>query len=159
MYKRTLENTISKEVGQYPVITITGPRQSGKTTLVRKLFPRHKYILLEDPDLRDQAKLDARGFFRRFSGSLILDEAQKAPNLLSYIQGIVDEPGNTREFVLTGSEHLLLSEKISQTLAGRVRIYHLLPLSKNELIPRGLPRTLFYGGYPRIHDRKLNPTT
>ncbi len=159
MFDRTLRKVIGEEAGQYPVIAITGPRQSGKTTLVRELFPDHRYILLEDPDIRDQALLDARGFFRRFSGSLILDEVQKVPDLLSYLQGIVDDPDNRREFVLTGSEHLLLSDTISQTLAGRARIYHLLPLSQSERASSNAQDAIFAGGYPRIHDRNLKPTT
>ena len=157
MYKRILSQKILEERSKYPVLAVMGPRQSGKTTLVKSLFSDYQYILLEDLDTASFARQDPRGFFSRFEGSLILDEVQKAPELLSYIQGIVDEAGNERQFILTGSEHLLLSEKISQTLAGRVRLFTLLPLSQKEHPERSLEQQIFCGGYPRIYDRELEP--
>lgn len=145
------------------MVTLVGPRQSGKPTLARALFPDYEYITLEDPDRRRLATEDPRGFFKRYSGNLILDEIQRAPELLSYIQGLVDEPGAVRRFVLTGSHQLLLMEKVSQTLAGRTVIAKLLPFSKREIDrhphPHRLEDYLFTGGYPRIYDRQLNPST
>src|SRR3990167_862557 len=102
MYQRRLAGAIARDLKKYKVLAVVGPRQSGKTTLIRELFPDYQYILLEETDTRRQAKEDPRGFFRRFSGNLILDEVQKVPELLSYIQGIVDVPKNKRRFVLTG---------------------------------------------------------
>lgn len=157
MYRRHLEPKILEAKEKYPVLAIVGPRQTGKTTLARHLFAEFKYVLLEDLEIAAFAKNDPKGFFQRFGGSLVLDEVQKVPELLSYIQGIVDTPNNTRQFVLTGSEHLLLSEKIAQSLAGRVRIFTLLPLSQKELGVRALKTQILQGGYPRIHDQGLNP--
>lgn len=159
MYNRIISSKILKSIEDYSVLAIVGPRQSGKTTLCRKLFPDYKYILLEDLSIKEFANLDPKGFFNKYTGSLILDEVQKAPDLLSYIQQIVDTPGNTRKFILSGSEHLLLSEKISQSLAGRLRIYNLLPLSYSELNEKNsfnLMDTIYKGGYPRIHDKNLD---
>lgn len=157
MYTRSLTQKIKTESQFYPVIAITGPRQTGKTTLSRALFPDFRYVLLEDLEIQKLAKEDPKGFFSRFSGSLILDEVQKTPELLSYIQGIVDTPNNKIKFILTGSEHLLLSQKISQTLAGRVRLFTLLPFSQSELPTLDLNQRIFTGDYPRIHDQGLEP--
>jgi len=157
MYSRTLESALRLDRNNYPVLAITGPRQTGKTTLAREIFGDYHYILLEDPDLRDLARSDPRGFFERYPGNLVLDEVQKAPELLSYLQGRVDAEPNLH-FVLTGSENLLLSEKIAQSLAGRVRTFHLLPLSREEIKQETAMKTLFYGGYPRIHEKSLDPT-
>lgn len=177
MYRRHLSSVIKEASRKYPVILLTGPRQSGKTTLATTLFKDYTYILLEEPDQRRLATEDPRGFFKHYSGSLILDEVQNVPDLLSYIQGIIDQPTSKRQFILTGSQHLLLMEKVSQTLAGRVRIIYLLPFSFRELrkveapfyyndldvkkaspFKRSLEDILFTGGYPRIYQKKLNPT-
>jgi uncharacterized protein len=157
MYQRTLESKIQKELEGYPVIAIMGPRQTGKTTIARKLFPDYDYVLLEDLENRRRAQEDPRGFFSQHQGSIILDEVQKAPDLIAYIQGMVDDPQNKRKFILTGSEHLLLSEKISQSLAGRVRLFFLLPFSQKELSGKNLEEQMFRGGYPRIYDKQLDP--
>ena len=178
MIKRTLESTLRRTARQYPVITLTGPRQSGKTTLVRKAFARHDYVSLEDPDQRGFAAEDPRGFLSQFSGPVILDEVQRAPDLFSYVQTSVDQDDSPGRFILSGSQNFLLLKSVSQSLAGRCAILHLLPFSLNELegrqpikissIGRGLPRrrsaggadvmeTLFQGFYPRIHDKGLDP--
>ena len=176
--KRHLERRLVKTVKDFPVVTITGPRQSGKTTLARMVLPRYEYVSLEDPDERRLALEDPRGFLERFSGKVIIDEAQRAPDLFSYIQGIVDRTQRQGQFVLTGSQNFLLLRQISQSLAGRCAILHLLPFSRSELaredlfpveeIAKGSGRTfvgkdnnlfdmLFTGSYPRIHDKGLAP--
>lgn len=161
MYKRTAEKYISSIRGKYKCITIIGPRQSGKTTLCRKLFSKFEYYTFESPDLLSRVKLDPRAFLSSIP-SAVLDEVQKIPELLSYMQEILDDPHDSRKFVLTGSSNLLLHEKISQSLAGRTRIIELFPLQREEL-PEKLKadnfyKAIYYGGYPRIYDQKLNPT-
>ena len=138
MYRRSLSDFLLEEGSKYPIITIVGPRQSGKTTLARTLFPDFTYHSFEDPDLRQTVVQDPRGFFARGASekadqSLILDEIQKAPEVLSYLQTLVDQPNNKRRFILTGSHNFLLMEKVSQTLAGRTLLTTLLPLSYEEL--------------------------
>lgn len=178
MIPRQLTDTLHSRAGQYPVVTLTGPRQSGKTTLVRSAFPDHAYASLEDPELRAYATADPRGFLRQFPGPVILDEAQRAPDLFSYIQIIADEENRPGHFILSGSQNFLLLRSISQTLAGRTAVLHLLPFSLSELRERPpfpadllgheLPEpgrigsgdileTLVRGFYPRIHDRGLEP--
>ncbi len=176
MIRRHLAEKLLKAASDYPVVSLTGPRQSGKTTLVRNVFHEYKYTSLESPDNRAFAKDDPRGFLSQFTGPVILDEVQRAPDLFSYIQGIVDKENTPGRFVLTGSHNFLLMSQISQTLAGRCAILHLLPLSASELAGRdplsissiGLPpisrqprsddlfEMLFQGFYPRIHDKKLD---
>jgi predicted AAA+ superfamily ATPase len=138
-----------------------GPRQSGKTTLSKKLFPDFEYFTFESPDLRSRVLLDPKSFLNSLQ-SAILDEVQKAPELLSYIQELLDDPSDSRRLILTGSNNLLLHEKISQSLAGRTRIVELFPLQRKELPEKerigDLYEALLYGGYPRIFDQKLNPT-
>lgn len=160
MYKRALADFLLQVAPKYPVITLVGPRQSGKSTLSRMVFPDYTYVSLEEPDRRNMAMEDPRGFFRNFPGALILDEVQRVPELLSYIQTLVDEPHSQRKFVLTGSHQLLLMEKVTQSLAGRTVITKLLPFSRKELVDKNeeLEFYLFQGGYPRIYDKKLNPT-
>ena len=161
MYKRTLEKYISSIRSKYKCITIMGPRQSGKTTLSKKLFPKFQYFTFESPDLRSRVLLDPRAFLKTIS-SAVLDEIQKVPELLSYIQEILDDPLDKRRLVLTGSNNLLLQEKISQSLAGRTRIIELLPLERNELPKKdkieNIYASLYFGSYPRIFNEKLDPT-
>src|SRR3989338_3423163 len=162
MYDRQLSGFLKKITPKYPVVTIIGPRQSGKSTLSRAVFPNHAYVSLETPHERLLAIEDPQGFFKKYSGPLIIDEVQRVPDLLSYIQTLVDEPGSQRHFVLTGSHQLLLMEKITQSLAGRTVITTLLPFSKKEIESTesqgSLEHFLFTGGYPRIYDKGLNPT-
>ena len=112
---------MGRAAAQYPVVSVNGPRQSGKTTLLRNAFPRHRYVSLESPDERTFALEDPRGFLGRFDGPAILDEAQRAPDLFSYIQSIVDDDPAPGRFLLSGSRNFLLMQRISQSLAGRVR--------------------------------------
>ncbi|HFE67640.1 MAG TPA: ATP-binding protein [Chloroflexi bacterium] len=162
MIPRLLAPKIQSLVGKFPVIALTGPRQSGKTTLVKAVFPELPYVSLEEPDIRQFALTDPRGFLSNYPHGAILDEVQRAPDLFSYIQAIVD---NDREalFVLTGSANFLLMEQISQTLAGRSAVLHLLPFSMPELRQGGFvfaqyEQLLFTGQYPRIYDRDIAPT-
>ena len=162
MFKRVIEPIVLEAIQKYPIVTITGPRQSGKTTLVRELFPEHTYISLEDPDKRTFAQNDPRGFFEQYKGSLILDEIQRCPDLTSYLQTIVDEPSNKNTFILTGSHSHLLVEAVSQSLAGRTQVVELLPFSFEEIQlfnnQPSLNELMYSGGYPRIYDKKLEPT-
>lgn len=179
MYSRVLAGELRAAAKRMPVVTLTGPRQSGKTFLARATFPNHAYVSLEDPDERSRAATDPRGFLSRFTReSVILDEVQRSPDLLSYLQGMVDADARPGRFVLTGSQNLLLMHGVSQTLAGRTALLHLLPLSLSELLgrpplvpadlhhaPKGrlsvpaasLWPTIWAGFYPRIHDQKLPP--
>lgn len=162
MFKRDVLKELKHLAKGYPVITVIGPRHSGKTTLARYVFPKKPYVNLEDPDVRDLALADPRKFLGQFPQGAILDEIQRSPILLSYIQGIVDEKAKKGMFILTGSHQLELHEAISQSLAGRTALLTLLPLSLHELLAIGidlsLDETLLKGGYPRIHQDQLNPT-
>ena len=178
MIPRALEPILRQAAGSYPIVTLTGPRQSGKTTLVRAAFPDYAYASLEDPDRREFATSDPRGFLAQFTGPVVLDEAQRTPDLFSYIQTISDRDGMNGQFVLTGSQSFLLMRTISQSLAGRAAVLHLLPFSWAELqqrsplsledVGRKVPHrseapdadlmdVLFAGFYPRIHDARLPP--
>ena len=162
MFKRTLTTKIISLAEKFQVITLTGPRQSGKTTLVKAAFPTLPYVSLEEPDVRQIALTDPRGFLVNYPTGAILDEVQHTPELFSYIQSLVDGDPEI-QFILTGSANFLLMEKISQTLAGRTAILHLLPFSMAELTPN-IPAferyesLIFKGQYPRIYDRDLDPT-
>lgn len=133
MIPRALEPALKDVARQYPVVTLTGPRQSGKTTLVREAFPGHAYASLEEPDVREYALADPRGFLGQFADPVILDEVQRAPDLFSYIQGIVDREDVPGRYILSGSQNFLLLRSIGQSLAGRSAVLHLLPLSLAEL--------------------------
>lgn len=162
MYKRHLEEHILGLIKRYRCITLVGPRQSGKTTLARKLFPRYDYFSFESPDVRDAFEFDPRGFLGAIKCSAIFDEVQKVPALLSYLQEILDDKDDVRKFILTGSNNLMLSHKVSQTLAGRTRILQVLPLQRSEIAKadqkKTLSESLFNGSYPRIYDEGLDPT-
>jgi uncharacterized protein len=163
MFKRDMASHLKALAKQYPVLTLTGPRQSGKTTLCKTLFARHAYVSLEDPDVRRFAAEDPRGFLGQFAKGAVLDEIQRAPELLSYIQTIVDKtPGKSGQFILTGSHQFELMRGVSQSLAGRTAIAKLLPLSLHEVgghsdLPK-LPELLLRGFYPRIWAAALNPS-
>jgi len=162
MITRTLASTLKSLAGQYPVVTITGPRQSGKTTLCRNVFPDKPYINLENPDLRQFAVSDPRGFLAANPDGAILDEIQRAPQLLSYLQPMVDERPAPGQFILTGSQQFEVMTNISQSLAGRTALLKLLPFSIEELSSAGISSNidalLLNGFYPRIYDVGLNPT-
>lgn len=162
MIERTITPMLTRLAAQYPVLTITGPRQSGKTTLCRAAFPDKRYVNLESPDTRQFALNDPRGFLAQFPDGAILDEIQRAPHLLSYIQPIVDERNATAQYILTGSQQFEVADTVNQSLAGRTALLKLLPLSISELksacpIP-SIDRLLLTGFYPRIHDQGLDPT-
>ena len=147
---------------QYPILTVTGPRQSGKTTLVKSLFTDCEYVNLEQPDIRDEALSDARGFLARHPAPAIFDEVQNTPELVRYLQVMVDEMGGTSHYVLTGSHQPALQEAVSQSLAGRTGLVELLPLSISELQAAGYKkrreRWMFDGFMPRLYASKLTPT-
>ena len=155
---RTLAKKLQKASGKYPVIALVGPRQSGKTTLVKREFPDRRYVSLEDPDTHTFAQDDPRGFLVTYAKEgVIIDEAQRVPELFSYIQGIVDTQKRPGHFILTGSQNFLLHEKVSQSLAGRVAIFTLLPLSLEELadteyLTNDYHDVVFSGMYPRLFD-------
>jgi uncharacterized protein len=160
---RKIEPVLKTLVAQYPVVLITGPRQSGKTTLCRKVFPDMAYVNLEAPDVRQFAQDDPRGFLAAYRNGLIIDEIQRVPELTSYIQPLVDEQHVPGQFILTGSQQFEVMEGISQSLAGRTAILKLLPFSIEELSgksedPPSLDRRLLTGFYPRIYDMNLEPT-
>lgn len=176
MKPRLLTAYLIRDAGYYPVVTLTGPRQSGKTTLARAAFPSHQYLSLELIDQRRFAQEDPRGFLDGIKGPAILDEVQHVPDLMSYIQAAVDEDPAPGRFVLTGSQNFLLMGKVAQTLAGRCGILNLLPFSRAELEAQPQPSpdvppalfdnsetrldlwpTLHAGFYPRIHDQGIPP--
>jgi len=159
---RTAESYLMRFAGQYPVVTISGPRQSGKTTLCRKVFADKKYVSLENPDTRQFAREDPRGFLAGLPGGAVLDEIQHAPDLLSYIQTIVDADTHHGQFILTGSQQFEVPNAINQSLAGRTAILKLLPLSMEELQAVRAEFTtdllLLTGFYPRIWKDGLEPS-
>ena len=178
MIARHLSNQILEAATQYPVVAVTGPRQSGKTTLCRELFPEHAYANLENPETRQFAVEDPNGFFSQFGRPVILDEVQRVPDLFSYIMTLADEHKRMGEFILSGSQNFHLQQAISQSLAGRCATLKLLPMSFRELNRKpnhdifelgneisDLPDApgdpfdhLFRGGYPPIYDRNIKPT-
>jgi len=164
MIKREAEEKLKQLANGFPAVSVTGPRQSGKTTLVRSTFPEKPYVLLEDPDTRAYATEDPRSFLKQYEDTgAIIDEIQNVPELFSYLQGILDSSSKTGRFILTGSQNFMLSEKISQSLAGRVGILKLLPLSMSELRNANLEHDtyedyLYTGFFPRIYDNNIEPS-
>ncbi|MCU0842782.1 MAG: ATP-binding protein [Thiobacillaceae bacterium] len=161
MLPRNAAPTLLKLAGWYPVVVVTGPRQSGKTTLTRAVFPDKAYVSLEDPDLREFAAGDPRAFLRQHAEGAILDEAQRVPELLSYLQGTVDADPRPGRYILTGSQQLGLLSGVSQSLAGRAGMLTLLPFTLDELSAHKPPDTietlLWSGLYPPVHDRGIPP--
>lgn len=157
---RTMTEAIKEASRYFPVITLTGPRQSGKSTLLRHIFPTVPYVSLETPDIRSAAKIDPRGFLASYVDGVIIDEVQNLPELLSFIQGIVDENPD-RKFYLTGSSQFALLKNVTQSLAGRTAVFELMPLSLVEL--SGLQadcstdELLYSGFYPAIWSKKNIP--
>lgn len=159
---RAIERSVARAAAGFPVLAITGPRQSGKSTLARRAFPDLPVVNLEDPDRRAFAESDPRGLLHTVADGAIIDEVQRVPQLLSYLQGLVDADGRCGRFVLTGSSQLHLDAEVTQSLAGRVGHLRLLPFSRVELAaagaaPADLDTWLFTGGYPPIYDRAVAP--
>lgn len=161
MIEREITGCLLGLFEQYPFVTVTGPRQSGKTTLCRETFPHLAYANLEAPDQREFAASDPHGFLARLDGGAIIDEVQRVPDLLSYLQVVADEQRANSLYVLTGSEHFPLSEAISQSLAGRTALLRLLPFTIAERERCGahpaLDEVLYSGFYPRVHDQSIEP--
>lgn len=163
MIIRHIEKELTQMAGSMPVVSLTGPRQSGKTTLVKATFPDHKYINLEEPDTREYAITDPRGFLQDIGDRVIIDECQYAKDIFSYIQADVDAKPQSGRYILTGSQNILMSNRISQSLAGRAAILKLLPLSileleETEFRTKSYAEYIFKGFYPRIYDQNLDPT-
>jgi hypothetical protein len=161
MITRDITEELVRSAGEYPVVTILGPRQSGKTTLAQMTFPEKPYFSLEDPDVRVAAESDPRGFLGQVKGSAILDEVQRLPPLLSYVQGVVDKDRKRGRFILTGSHQPQLHEAITQSLAGRTAMLTLWPFSLHELSRYKSAQDPFdlivSGCFPRLHEEALEP--
>ena len=162
MIKRTAEARLIKLANTFRSVAVIGPRQSGKTTLCRAVFPQKPYISLENPDTLEFATSDPRGFLSQFKNGAILDEVQRAPHLFSYLQQVLDETKKKGLFILTGSNNFLLQQNITQTLSGRIAYMQLLPLSLQELreskkIKEGYPWHILAGGYPEVIAKKISP--
>ena len=160
MIQRTIQTQLKKLASMYPVVTITGPRQSGKTTLAKMTFPNYRYVSLENFDVRQMADIDPRGFLKNYAAPVIFDEIQRVPALLSYIQTVVDENKSSGQYILTGSHQPQLGQGVSQSLAGRTGILQLLPLSIAELASAGIVLTrdeyMVQGFMPRLYDTPLD---
>lgn len=178
MYQRHIEKFLKEQMQYYPVVTVTGPRQSGKTTLIREAFPDFEYVLFEDVDTLEFATEDPRGFLAQHNSNVIFDEIQNAPEIISYLQGEIDSNNTNGRFILSGSQQFSLNEKLTQSLAGRTALLRLLPLSLSELLARA-PQTYWSAGklgksmsepnlsvynymlngmYPRLHHSEIPPT-
>lgn len=162
MVYRGLYKKIQSVLGHYPVIGLIGPRQSGKTTMLKGMFPDYAYVNFEDIDIRQFATEDPRGFLLQYSGKVIFDEVQHVPELFSYLQSKVDSEGKMGDFIISGSQNFQLIEKITQTLAGRVAIFRLFPFTVQEMkegnwLDKNLANVISKGFYPAIFQRALDP--
>jgi predicted AAA+ superfamily ATPase len=163
MIERDIAPKVKEALAKYPIVAVTGPRQSGKTTLCKMLFPHYRYVNLEDISLRQFAKIDPKGFLETYQGGVIIDEIQYVPDLFSYLQVYTDQRNKNGEYLITGSQNFLMLEKITQSLAGRISIFNLLPFSFSELSDSDftLPNWeeyLLYGSYPRKWLNKIDAT-
>ena len=162
MIKREITEKLKEMLQKFPVVSVTGPRQSGKSTLLKNEFSDYTYESLEDPDILLLARDDPRAFLDSYGRHIIIDEVQHCPELFSYLQTIVDETGDSGQYILSGSQNFALMAKITESLAGRVYVMTLLPFSYNEIADE-LTRELtteewiFTGGYPRIYDKNIDP--
>jgi predicted AAA+ superfamily ATPase len=163
MIQRGASSKIKQLAKKFPAVGLLGPRQSGKTTLAKELFPKKPYVSFENQDNILLVTKDPRAFLDQYKTGAIFDEIQRVPQLLSYLQGVIDDqPNKVGLFIITGSQNLLLLESISQTLAGRIAFIHLLPFSFTELASskhgtQSLNKLILNGGYPRLYDRKIKP--
>ena len=162
MIIRVAQNKLSELSTEFPIVAVTGPRQSGKTTLVKSFFPVYKYFNLEELDIREEVRLDPRGFLAKQNAGFIVDEVQNVPDFFSYLQSFADNQKRMGQIILTGSQNFLLLEKISQSLSGRVGILELMPLQLNEYNQfrenkLTINEILYSGLYPAIYDRNIQP--
>lgn len=160
--KRNITKQIEIQTSKFPIIAVTGPRQSGKTTLLKNIFHDYRYVSLENPDVKAFATDDPNGFLNEYNDKVIFDEVQKVPSLFSYLQGIVDTSKKMGQFILSGSQNFHLMQGITQSLAGRVALFKLLPFDLSELKSKNLLQESFYdacvkGFYPAIYDRDIQP--
>ncbi|HEV7349716.1 ATP-binding protein [Telluribacter sp.] len=163
MIVRQIQRVIAQLQNKFPVLAITGPRQSGKTTLIKNLFSDYIYISLEDPDIRSFAETDPVAFLEIYNSQVIFDEVQRVPSLFSYIQTRVDASGQMGQYILSGSQNFQLLHQITQSLAGRVALFKLSPfdfreLESEKLLPESYLATIVHGFYPAIFDRHIPPT-
>ncbi len=162
MITRQSKNQLKEYSKEFPVVYVNGPRQSGKTTLVKLIFPKKPYVLLEDLDKREAATIDPRGFLAQYPEGAIFDEIQECPQLLSYMLGMVDHRKKNGMFILTGSQNIFMLDKVKQSLAGRMAVLDLLPLSLSELKLKiqdlNVDEIIYRGGYPKIWNEKVNPS-
>lgn len=157
--RRLMYNKLQELFKKFPIVYLTGPRQSGKTTLAKMAFPDLPYVNFEDISIREAVRLDPHGFLKSYDTGLIIDEVQNVPEIFSYIQLYADQRNITGQYLLTGSQNFLLNEKISQSLAGRVGILKLLPLSYSEVIKNhevSIDDFIFKGSYPRLYEQNIN---
>ena len=160
MIERKAIEKLKEMAEKFPVIVVTGPRQSGKTTLSRAVFSDYRYVSLENPDHLHFALSDPRGFLALYDKYVIIDEVQNAPELFSYIQQLVDESNLTGHYILSGSQNFLLLDKVTQSLAGRVYILELLPLSHAEIDSfkeQTVWEEIIKGSYPRVYEKDIDP--
>lgn len=160
---RDITPFLEYSASKFPIVTVTGPRQSGKSTLLRNCFENYQYLSLENADVREMASIDPRGFLRKYPEHIILDEIQRAPELMSYLQTHVDMENHPGMYILAGSQSFLLMQGLSQSLAGRTALLTLLPFSRKELnaanlLPESIEETIFKGMYPRIYNMDIPPS-
>jgi predicted AAA+ superfamily ATPase len=158
--KRSITRSIQTYLKKYPIVAITGPRQSGKTTMLKKQFSKYRYVNLENPDMRQFAQRDPRSFMKEYDKYVIFDEVQRVPELFSYMQAMVDDSGIMGQFIISGSQNFQLMHRITQSLAGRVALFKLQPFDISELKQAGLfsndyQKLMLKGFYPAIYDRKI----